>query len=108
MDYSELLFSFFLTTLSFCAFALAWGMFFCKGYSISAVVSICAVLMICLSAKGWLTALVSSGRSAKALFSPAPLAYGVMLLGSLTCLVLSHRLLKRRRIQEEIAAEEQE
>ena len=104
MRYEEILLTFFSSILSFCVFALAWAMLFMKGYVISAVLSLLNTVLVLFSAKGWLSALVSSGKSTEALghaqYPLAPVAFGVLLLGSLACFALSLVLLKRKRAGE--------
>ena len=104
MGYDEIMLAFFLAILSFCVFALAWAMVLMKGYVLSAVLSLLNIVLALFSAKGWLQALVSSGKSTEApgygQYPLVPVACGVLLLGSLVCFALSLILLRRQRAGE--------
>ena len=105
LGYDEIMFAFFLAILASCTFALAWAMLFCKGYVLSAVLSLFTVVLVFLSAKGWLAALVNSGKGTEVLgfgrYPAAPIAYTGLLPGSLVCFFLSLWLLKRKRAPED-------
>ena len=114
MGFDEIMFAFFTAILSFCVFCLAWGMFFMKARVLSAVLSLLNIVLVVFSAKGWLSALVNSGKNTEALgfrqYPIVPISYGVLLLGSLVCIILSFILLRQKREQaregEEAAEEE--
>ena len=114
VGYDEIMVMMVCGLLSFCALTVAWMMFFCKGYVISAILSICTVLLVFLSAKNWLVALVSSGKKVSDAglqdYPPVPITFGALVLAALVCLVLSLVFLKKklRNTEEPGEAEEEE
>ncbi len=98
--------------LAFFTLTVAWMMFICRGYVISAILSICTVLIVSLSDKNWMVALVSSGKNVRDAglqeYPPVPITFASLVLAALVCLVLSLVFLKKKRSDPEDPGEAEE